>query len=383
MKSVLNNKRVKIGLIVLLILMVLLLIIGLMIKNTNNLEKGQNTKLQANVDISSEVIGTIGKDKYGRDLGKVALNFTSSIPIDKIQIENIDGTIIQEDVNSTTYEKEIQVIYGHTHIISVVTSDGKISMHKITKEKPPEPITNPTESSGIRTGNALPFTWEEINEIAEMISNNSSITRNTQEFSLSYKGNNYLVGVGDYTTLGRYQVRILGFNHDTLTSTDAYGEGKNNTYAGISFEYAESTGKAAMNSSNTNSGGWGACALRSTLNNTTINSLENKQYIKEVSKQYIATYYDTNSVTTSNDKLWLLSCSEIWNNAAIDRATYGYAKAKEGEQYKYYANINAMSSDENTNLVKRNEVGGNWWLRSPSCQSEKLFCLVGLSRWLL
>ena len=114
-----------------------------------------------------------------------------------------------------------------------------------------------------------------------------------------------------------------------------------------------------MNNSETNIGGWGACVLRGTLNSTTYDSLENKEYIKEVNKQYIATYNVASSVTTSTDKLWLLSCSEIWNNGRNGKP-YGHAIAKEGEQYKYYETINAVCTSPCSSLAK----GGYWWLRS-------------------
>ena len=351
MKSLLDNKKVKITLIVVLILIVLLLVIGIVVTNVNKINKMQDTELQANVDISSEVVISVGKDENGRDLGKVTLNFTSDIPMDKISIENVDGTIIQEDVNSTTYEKEISVVFGHTHIISVVTSDGKISMHKITKQKPP-PISNPSTASGIRAGNKLNFTWEEINEIAEIISNDSSITNNTQEFSLNYKGNNYTIGVGDYTTLEGYKVRIMGFNHDTLASTNAYGAGKNNTYAGISFEFAEVWYVGQAETKGGSAGGyvknWGDCSLRTTLNNR-ISSLENNIYIKQVRKKYIDNFHggSTNEV---QDKLWLLSNSEVFSGNS------------EGEQYKYYVSMNSAEY----RMKSYQNVDKEWWLRSQT-----------------
>lgn len=363
MKSLLENKKVKIALIVVLILIVLLLVIGIVVTNVNKINKRQDTELQANVDISSEVVGVVGKDENGRDLGKVTLNFTSDIPMDKISIENVDGTIIQEDVNSTTYEKEISVVFGHTHIISVVTSDGKISMHKITKEKPIPPISNPSTETGIRTGNQLPFTWEEINEIAEIISNDSSITNNTQEFSLNYKGNDYTIGVGDYTTLNGYQVRILGFNHDTLASTNAYGAGKNNTYAGISFEFVEiwyvgqaessgGTGKKYVKN-------WGDCSLRTQLNNR-VSNLENKQYIKQIRKTYRNSFSSSGSINETQDKLWLLSTSEIFSGNS------------EGEQYKYYKN--------NTSAEYRKKSFQNaskeWWLRSQHNEGTRFYTVT-------
>lgn len=130
---------------------------------------------------------------------------------------------------------------------------------------------------------------------------------------------------------------------------------------------------AKMNNSNSNANGWGACALRDTLNNSTYDSLENKEYIKEVNKQYIKTYNQAGSVTMSQDKLWLLSCSEVWNNG-VDGQPYGYALAKEGEQYRYYININAKASSDTSALMKASKLG--YWLRSASYRGGTKFCCV-------
>ena len=98
-----------------------------------------------------------------------------------------------------------------------------------------------------REGNELQFTWEEIAEIAENVSNNIKVTNNTQEFTLTYKKNRCTIGVGDYTTLNGKRVRILGFNHDELTAKDGYGLGKDNIYAGISFEFVDFITNEAIN----------------------------------------------------------------------------------------------------------------------------------------
>lgn len=158
--------------------------------------------------------------------------------------------------------------------------------------------------------------------------------------------------------------------------TDQTIYGGTNTYAGISFEFAECITIAKMNNNLTNENGWGACELRGTLNSITYNSLENKTYIKAVNKKYIATHNNAGSVTMVADKIWLLSCSEIWNNGK-DGQPYGMSVAKEGEQYKYYKNINAIASIENSSLVKKNNNSNNfWWLRSPSYGGTYYFCGV-------
>ena len=118
--------------------------------------------------------------------------------------------------------------------------------------------------------------WELLSEIAEEISNDSTITKASATATVKVDNIEHTLKVGD-TYKVRVEdgtlktVRIIGFNHDKLTSASAYGG--NNTYAGISFEFVDLITSAKMNSSITNSGGWGSSALRSTLNNTTVTTL--------------------------------------------------------------------------------------------------------------
>ena len=52
------------------------------------------------------------------------------------------------------------------------------------------------------------------------------------------------------------------------------------------------------------------CSAKWTIGGLGAN-LNNKSYIKQVKKKYIATYNDASSVTACNDYLWLLAASEI------------------------------------------------------------------------
>ena len=239
-------------------------------------------------------------------------------------------------------------------------------------------------------------TWKEINALAKEIAKDSTITKDTGTVTKTINGKNYTATVGDKKTITidekDYTVRILGFNHDTLENGQtAYGDASI-TKAGISFEFETLLPAARMNSSNTNSGGWEASSMRTNLNSTTaadgminLSDLEKdtaigSNIIKSVKKNYIKTYNNAGSVTTCNDKLWLLACSEIWNNGYNGNGTYGDAVASEGNQYKYYADINATYNSGNSKLYKMYQifiVSSYWWLRSPDCSYSIYFCGVG------
>ena len=220
----------------------------------------------------------------------------------------------------------------------------------------------------------IPYSWDEISEIAREISNTSTITSDSEEASVTVGEQVKTLKVGQMKKLDGKKVRILGFNHDDLTDTGAYGG--TNTKAGISFEYVDFIKKAQMNSGETNSGGWEKCALRNTLKGTIYNSLSIKDKIKAVNKKYIANYSSATESTCS-DKLWLLSCGEIWKSGYNGGNTRGYSKNTEGNQYKYYKLGTQVYNSSSAYTKKPNASStSKWWLRSPYYNISGFFCII-------
>lgn len=211
--------------------------------------------------------------------------------------------------------------------------------------------------------------------MAKAISNDASITDDSETATVNGK----TLKVGQMKNLDGKRVRILGFNHDTLSEpSTAYGSETATGKAGISFEYVNFLTSAAMNSSSTNAGGWANTALRGTLNGTIYNSLSIKSNIKKVKKEYIPTY-NVARIQQTDDYLWLLSCGEIWDNGYGGGGRRGYAITTEGKQYKYYKmNLKSTSYSTSNNFTKKRWSSSNvWWLRSPESRSSKEFCHVG------
>ena len=152
-----------------------------------------------------------------------------------------------------------------------------------------------------------------------------------------------------------YQVDIIGKNHDTYASGgkapltfqlhDCYGETKN------------------MNSSNTNSGGWTSCAMRSTHLPAILALMptEVQNGIREVNKLTSAGSQSA-TINTTADKLFLLSEIEIFGSVS-------YSKSGEGTQYDYY-------KAGNSKVKKFNGSAASWWERSPIASNSTRFCLV-------
>lgn len=346
---------------------------------------------KSQVTVSSEVIEVLGKSDSGRYRGKVQITVTSNIPIDNMIFQNENGTFSKEKTTELTYTKEMEIELDKEYVVTVATKDGKVNSKTYMHKYIPPTVSDPSTGTAIRTGNALPFTWEELGEIAQIISNNSdTITSDTAELTITKDGTGYTIGVGDYTTIDGKKVRILGFNHDILSEyseaedgTKTYSSiyGGQNKYAGISFEYVDFITTAAMNNLSTNSGGWKESAMYTTLNTTQYNNLptEVKSIIKQVKKAYCATY-NSATLSYSNDYLWLLSCAEIWATGSQSTGK-GHSKGIEGSQYKYYKNIDATYNFDNNYLKKPFSVAGtasngtNWWLRSPFYNYSNYFCI--------
>ena len=153
----------------------------------------------------------------------------------------------------------------------------------------------------------------------------------------------------------RYQVDIIGKNHDTYTAGGT---------APLTFQlhdcYAD---KKAMNSSDTNSGGWTSCAMRTTHLPAILALMQTvvRNGIREVNKLTSAGNKSA-TINTTSDKLFLLSEVEIFGSTTN-------SVAGEGTQYDYY-------KAGNSKVKKRNGSAEYWWERSPDASDSTYFCMV-------
>lgn len=153
-----------------------------------------------------------------------------------------------------------------------------------------------------------------------------------------------------------YTIDIIGRGHDDYSD----GSGK----APLTFQmhdcYADTK---QMNSSNTNSGGWTNCAMRSTHLPAILALMptEVQNGIREVNKLTSAGSQSA-TINTTADKLFLLSEIEIFGSVS-------YSKSGEGTQYDYY-------KAGNSKVKNRNGSDESWWERSPHSSSSARFCVV-------
>lgn len=157
-----------------------------------------------------------------------------------------------------------------------------------------------------------------------------------------------------------YDVRIAGFDHDDVTDASAYGR----TKAGITFEMVDCYGTTyAMNSDDTNIGGWTESEMRTTHLPVikTLLSSELTNVIIPVNKLTSEGRKSTTTVTASDD-LFLLSEVEIFGSTS-------HSVAGEGSQYAYYA-------AGNSKVKTRSGSISEWWERSPCWFDSVGICYV-------
>ena len=126
-----------------------------------------------------------------------------------------------------------------------------------------------TPKSGITYIAGLPNDWNTTKEIAKAISEASdSINANTTEPIYVNKKNSwaYKITLGDTITVNNYVYAVMGFNNFALTNQENYGA--THTTAGLTFGAVDCVRNSSMNSSNTNSGGWGECLMRTSTMST-------------------------------------------------------------------------------------------------------------------
>lgn len=152
-----------------------------------------------------------------------------------------------------------------------------------------------------------------------------------------------------------YQIDIIGKNHDTYTAGGT---------APLTFQLHDCYGTMyAMNSSDTNEGGWTDCAMRSTHLPAILALMQNEVQagIREVNKLTSAGNQSA-TINTTADKLFLLSEIEIFGSVT-------FSVAGEGSQYAYYSAGNSK--------VKNISGSANyWWERSPRGRYSTGFCCV-------
>ena len=239
--------------------------------------------------------------------------------------------------------------------------------------KPKGPTASLTAQSGVSYTNGLNgLEADVISLFSALISNNSDITNETSVIYLDNGDIHRKVSIGDQVTLSlngtNYAFDIIGFNHDTLTTSTAYGATTKTGKAGITFQMHDLFANAYnMNSTNTNSGGWKSSAMRTSTMATMNGYLPSawQSIIKPVNKASGTGGGSSSGTETVSDSCFLLAEIEIFGSIK-------YSVSGEGTQYAYY-------KAGNSKVKNKNGSASYWWARSPVSGNGNSFCLVTMN----
>lgn len=163
--------------------------------------------------------------------------------------------------------------------------------------------------------------------------------------------------------------QLVGIRHDDMSD----GSGK----AGLTFVTKQALDQHSMNASADNAGGWEASEMRSWLASTVLPKFpaELQSTIVSVKKATNNTgnTRDASTVSTTDDKLWLLSATEVCGKIDWFAHEYGNQYAylddvvnTEGTQYERYTSEGITPhSDPSGTLIKNYQSEKSaWWYRS-------------------
>lgn len=188
------------------------------------------------------------------------------------------------------------------------------------------------------------LSWEQINEIAHSGYADTFLTlKDSKTVTL--------------TTGEEIELEIIGFNHDTYTDGGT---------APVSFFMKNCLNTTrAMNSSNTNSGGWDSSAMYTWLQGTFYEQLPEglKALVKPVDKKSSVGSQST-TLETISAKIWQLAPAECFSSVSTS-----YAPAGEGTLYSVF-------TDNASRIKMVNGSATSWWLRSPYVSNSTYFCCV-------
>ena len=260
--------------------------------------------------------------------------------------------------------------YEVTSGTKVITAEGS---YDVTEFKKVRVIIGTyvsiTPVEGLSYVDGLPNDWNRIKEIAKIISEASdSINANTTGSVYVNNGNTwaYKITPGNTisvtSTAGTYTYAVMGFNNFALTNQNHYGG--NHTTAGLTFGAVDSVGKYRMNSSNTNSGGWGQCLMHT----STMPTLQNGMPDTIAQVRVIYVNRDSNTLRFSKNYMFLPAEKEVFG-------TYTYSPTTEANdltQFAYYKNGGSTIKSLSGSAV-------HWWLRSIGYNTTNSFCIVNTS----
>ncbi len=212
----------------------------------------------------------------------------------------------------------------------------------------------------------------EISSYAQAISNVTGVTNDTTAMYIDYDDVHRKISIGNQVTIGvnnvNYAFDVIGFNHDDLTNSNAYGKATATGKAGMTLQMHDLFATAyKMNSSNTNVGGWKESLMRTSTMPIMKGYLPVawQTAIKPINKVSGIGGGSSSGTETVSDSCFLLAEIEIFGSIT-------FSVSGEGTQYAYY-------KVGNSKVKNRGGSAAVWSERSPCSGYDDAFCNVTAS----
>ena len=180
------------------------------------------TEVELNENKSITVIATVitseNSDVNAYYVKIDGLYYKMTLENEKIEIGESVKEIVKEEV-----EYEVIAISNDESIATVNVQDNKIIINAVAKTGNTF-IDVKVNGKSYKTINVkIIESWETLSKIAKAISNDQSITYQSDSATVLVEGTRYTLSVGQrFLTPSGKTVCIAGFNHDNLSSVDAY-----------------------------------------------------------------------------------------------------------------------------------------------------------------
>ena len=138
----------------------------------------------------------------------------------------------------------------------------------------------------------------------------------------------YKITPGNTINVNNHLYAVMGFNNFALTNKSNYG-GTHST-AGLTFGAVGCVGKYPMNSTDTNSGGWGKCLMRTSTMPTLQSGMPDT--LAQVKVPYVN--YNQSTISYSDDYMFLPAEKEVFETRSHSSTTEANALT----QFAYYKN---------------------------------------------
>ncbi len=363
-----------------LIVAILLMSIGFAAVSTTLVING-NAKIGENEEDFSVIFTAASID--GKDVYSTVIDDTKKIiTFETSELKTLNQTsVLTYEVtnNSSNYDAEVNVTCvpkdgttaKYTSIKNKLENDATVvkakeslsgtltvTLDKTSTEEVSEEYTCKLEFNAVERdilGEEIPaFQKDSWSTIATNVK-----AGNTSRYNV---GDTKAVDLGD---LGTHTVRIANMSECTNGETSE-------TACGFVVEFADIITAHQFNSTATNVGGWKDSELRTYINGTIYNALQSELQNIITPTKVISGHGSTEGETNfeTQDKLYLLSCEEIYGDFASLSTAQHDTSAGTSKQLDYYKNQGVITSSYAGTKKQYNGKDSWWWLRSADFDAD-------------